>query len=919
MFKSLSRLFKMSKVPASTRAIAHRLRPGLQMLEDRTTPAVTYDLTGAGVLTINLQAANDTTVIEYDPASSGSYKIMPNVTSPSASLTGVTSIIVRDTGTRAIGQSVTITALTGTSIGALSGGFTSTGVETVTINAAIGDSTNTGGISISAATAINVNANLTAGGAPITLSGSVVLNADVTIDAGNADITFGGTINSSSSTAKALTVDAGSASVQFNGALGATKALAAITVSGNTEIQLGGNITTANGLVTFNAPVTLNRNVTIATGSGGVVFGAASDNGVDSDSSSTPRQLTVTGTGAVTFNGEVGDNFPLAGMVVSSGTNLITFDNDLVVSSRSVTAITTTGNSIVSFTGPVSLAADAVFMTNGANLTFSSTINSSTTANKLDVVTGKGTATFGAAIGATTALDDVTITAAKIVLAGNVTTADANVSLTGAITLNTNVTIDTFATATTGGAAITLSGSVNSISTGAKNLSFNAGTADVTVNSNVGSTKALAAFTVTSSDNTIINSVVKAATVSISADSLIDVAAAAKVTGTTSTTLIATSGGPSAGTPAEIKISGGFVGPAVTVTGHSSENTLLTASNNGNFTVTGTGLAGTEDNGNLTRLVKGVTSTFNFTNIGALDLTGGVSANTFAFTDWKGDATIDGGAGSDTLLVSRINETVANFVFGLTPSAVELSTGVDYVISPTGSVGSIESATLTGGATNDSFDIEDWVLPVRINGGTGINNVAWAGAANVTLTANKFVAGPLVASLSGISAVAIIGDTTSNTYTVNGFRGDLTVDGISGTDVLRVTSNSDFALDADSLVAGVLNISNFDNIDSVFLTGGASVNTFNINGYDGLLTLDGASGADVYNIDLPSTASNLFVDITDTGKSGKDTLTATPTGAVLSRAAIIGSSGRSRISQSPSTTTLPRIDFSGIEIITPLT
>ena len=899
MFKSLSRLFKMSKVPASTRPIAHRLRPGLQMLEDRTTPAVTYDYTG-GVLTINLQAANDSPVIEYNPASTGSYTITPNITSSSPITLSVTSIVVRDTGTKAIGQSVTIKAASGTSIGALSGGFTSTGVETVTINAAIGDSTNTGGISISAATAINVNANLTAGGAPIILSSSVVLNADVTIDAGNADITFGGTINSSSSTAKALTVDAGTASVQFNGALGATFPLGVITVSGDTEIQLGGNITTTNGLVTFNAPVTLNRNVSIATGSGGVVFGTVALNGVDSDSSGTPRQLTVSGTGAVTFNGKVGDTIPLAGMVISSS-GAISVGGD----------VTTSGNSIVSFTGPVSLAADAVFTTNGASLTFSSTINSPTTARKLDVVTGKGTTTFGGNIGATTALDDVTISAAKIVLAGNVTTKDGIVTMTGAITLNTNVTIDT-STAATGNANATLSGSINSISTGAKNLILDAGDATVTINSSVGATKALAAFTVSSSDTTVISGILKAAAVSINADSSINVAATAKVTATTSAALIATD------LLAVITISGAFVGSAVTVTGHASADTVLTAVNNANFTVAGTGVAGTDDNGTLLRSDKGVTSTFNFTNIGALDLTGGVSANTFAFTDWKGDATIAGGAGSDTLLVSRINETVANFAFGLTPSAVELSTGVDYVISP---AGSIESATLTGGATNDSFDIGDWVLPVRINGGTGMNDVAYTGAANVTLTANKFVAGGLSATLSGISAVAIIGDTTSNTYIVNGFRGDLTVDGVdgvagAGTDLLRVTSNSDFALDVSSLVAGVLNISNFTHIDSVFLTGGASVNTFNIsNDFLGLLTLDGASNADVYNIDLPATVVNLVVTVADSGKSGKDTLTATPTGGLLTRTGT-GTSGR--ISQAPSGTTPPRIDFTGIEIITSL-
>jgi hypothetical protein len=868
------------------------------MLEDRTTPAVTYDLTGGGVLTINLQAANDAPVITYNPASGGSYTITPNITSSSPITLPVTSIVVRDTGTKAIGQSVTIT-----SIGALSGGFTSTGVETVTINAAIGDSTNTGGISISAATAINVNANLTAGGAPITLSGSVVLNADVTINAGNADITFGGTINSPT-TARVLIVDAGTDSVYFNGSLGATNPLAAITVSGDTEIQLGGNITTTNGLVTFNAPVTLNRNVTIATGSGGVVFGALAADGVDSDSSGTPRQLTVSGTGAVTFNGKVGDTIPLAGMVISSS-GAISLGGD----------VTTTGNSIVSFTGPVSLAADAVFTTNGASLTFSSTINSKTaTASKLDVVvTGKGTATFGGAIGATNKVADVTITAPKIVLAGNITTDDAPVDLTGAMTLNTNVAIDTNVTATTTG-IVTLLGSINSSAGIAnKDLTLDVGDADVIINANVGSIKPLKLFTVSVSETTVITNILKAAAVSISANSLINVAATAKVTATTSATLIAT------GTAATITISGAFVGSAVTVTGDGSADTVLKAVNNANFTVSRTALALTDNDGTLTRVEKGVTSTFNFFDIAELDFTGGASANTFAFTDWKGLATIVGGLGLDNLLVSRVSETVANFVFGLTPLAVELSTGVNYDISG----GSIDSVTLTGGATNDSFDIGAWVLPVRINGGTGINDVAWAGAANVTLTANKFVAGTLVASLSGISAVAIEGTVASSTYTINGFRGDLTVDGVdgvagAGTDVLRVTSNSDFALDADSLVAGVLNISNFDNIDSVFLTGGASVNTFNISDdFLGLLTLDGASNADVYNIDLPATGVNLVVTVADSGKSGKDTLTATPTGGSLTRTGT-GTSGSIFRTGDSATPKKPRIDFSGIEIITSL-
>ena len=73
MFKSLSRLFKMSKVPASTRPIAHRLRPGLQMLEDRTTPAVSASFSAVTeTLTINLSEAGDSGELKYVGATGSS-------------------------------------------------------------------------------------------------------------------------------------------------------------------------------------------------------------------------------------------------------------------------------------------------------------------------------------------------------------------------------------------------------------------------------------------------------------------------------------------------------------------------------------------------------------------------------------------------------------------------------------------------------------------------------------------------------------------------------------------------------------------------------------------------------------------------------------------------------------------------------
>jgi hypothetical protein len=168
--------------------------------------------------------------------------------------------------------------------------------------------------------------------------------------------------------------------------------------------------------------------------------------------------------------------------------------------------------------------------------------------------------------------------------------------------------------------------------------------------------------------------------------------------------------------------------------------------------------------------------------------------------------------------------------------------------------------------------------------------------------------------------VSLTGSTADDNFVINSFTaGKISVNGNGGTtDRISSTADVNFLLAGSLLSIGTLKVS-FADIDAVFLTGGASANSFGVNGFVGAVTLDGVGLADTYNIKLPVIGGDLVVTVSDTGSSGTtDVLTATPTGGALTRSPATGNGSIFRTGDSAATKK-PRIDFTGIETVTSLT
>ena len=380
------------------------------------------------------------------------------------------------------------------------------------------------------------------------MTGPVNLSTDVTVDATNAggtpagaNIAFTSTINGGHN----LTLTGGTSGTVSFGAVGGTtalttftatgatitqnstaKATGAISYTGSTAINLGGNITTSGGIVTMTGPVNLNATTIIdTTNAGGTAAGA---NIVFSSTINGAQALTLLGGtgGAVSF-GAVGGTTALTSFTATGATvtQNSTAKTTGALSYTGTSAINlggnvTTSGGVVTMTGPVTLnAGSTVDTTNaggtaaGANITFTSTIDG---AQALTLTGGtSGTITLNGAIGSNTALTSLAATGAiiaqnsnvkttgpvsytgsnQIDLDGNITTSGAAVTMNGPVALTTTVLVDaTNGGGTPAGANISFSSTIN----GAQALTLTGGTSgNVAVSGTVGGTTALTSLTVT--------------------------------------------------------------------------------------------------------------------------------------------------------------------------------------------------------------------------------------------------------------------------------------------------------------------------------------------------------------------------------------------------------------------------------------
>jgi len=136
-------------------------------------------------------------------------------------------------------------------------------------------------------------------------------------------------------------------------------------------------------------------------------------------------------------------------------------------------------------------------------------------------------------------------------------------------------------------------------------------------------------------------------------------------------------------------------------------------------------------------------------------------------------------------------------------------------------------------------------------------------------------------------------------------------------DTIAATADANFVLGSTSLTYGLTTVSFNTDIAFISLTGGVSNNTFTVGGFLGTLSLNGLGGSDTYRVTLPAASGGLVVNVNDSGTSGTDKLFATPTGSVaLVKTATTSKSGAvAYTGATPPSSANPRISYTGIESV----
>ena len=298
-------------------------------------------------------------------------------------------------------------------------------------------------------------------------SGAVTLGVDNTLTAAAGTIGFASTINSAATTADSLTVTA-SGLATFNGAVGNTNALNLLTVTN--AAKLNGSSITTSGNQLYSGAVTLGNDNVLTSSVGTINFG----NTVDSASSTAADSLTLTANGLTTINNTVG---------ATNALNILTITNAGVLNGNS---INTTGNQV--YSGAVTLGTDNILSASSGAISFASTVDSATTTPNSLTLTASGLSTFNGAVGATHALNSLTVSNAAM-LNGNTITTNSNQLYSGAVSLGTNNLL-------TSGGSIGFASTVDSATSTAKNLTLTA-TGLTSLNAALGVTNAIHNLTIT--------------------------------------------------------------------------------------------------------------------------------------------------------------------------------------------------------------------------------------------------------------------------------------------------------------------------------------------------------------------------------------------------------------------------------------
>jgi filamentous hemagglutinin family protein len=771
----------------------------------------------------------------------------------------------------------------------LNGGFTATandpgtdgtnrsaGAGSFTMAAATTIDTSTGNGAISITTAAAGGTNPTPGGITLGSLSSGTGALSLTANAGNIAqnvgdaLTIGGTTTVTANTVAGQSVTLGNSGNSLTGSVAINNNVASGAVMiGAPTLSLGVVTTQGDLLVATDTLATTNSGSSVAgslvffplTASRNIVFGSGASS------------LVVTGTNVTDFGSPA--SFVLGN---PAGTGTVTWN---ATTTPSIPTSVYSDSGAINFTSAgITLGSSLAVLANTSSVNFAGTVNGG---SGLTVMTS-GTTAFGAALGGTTALASVDLSAA-----------------TGATTLRSVTTtgVQQYGGAVTLGGATTLTTTNNGVSfistvDGAQTLAVAAGTGAITFGGTVGGTTALTSLSTTGTTGPILMAGGATTTGAQSYGSAVTVAGASAYTTTNSNvTFASTIDGLSAGADDLLVSAGaGTVNFGAAIGGSTPLSTFSTAGTTG--TVTMGGVTSTGAQTHSAPVVLAANATFTTAN----------NAITFGSTvdgTTAGTQSLSVNAGTGTLLLGAT-------VGGTTSLASLNTTGTTGAatlgnVTTTGAQ-SYGGAVTLGGATTLTTTNSNIAFSSTVNGaqtlaiGTGTGPLSFGGAVGGTT------------ALTSLNTTGTTGTTTLRSVTTTGsqtYAGPVTLG--AATTLTTTNSNIDFngTLDgAFSLAAaagtgavgftgaagGTTALTGLTRTGAGTTTVGAGITTAGAQSYAGPLSMTGtlatgggnftATGAVTLtgNSTVNSGGGNISFGSTVTGVANTLTLNAGSTGAI---------------------------------------
>ena len=336
-----------------------------------------------GVVTINANAVD----IDADIIASGATKVVSitGATDLGGDITSTNGAVTFNSAVALSGGGRTIT--TGAGAGTITFAGTLDGAQTLALTAGtgnidfdgkVGDSTALGAVTINAAANVTIDKAFTAASLNQATAGTGTFKLDDVLTAQTGVVT----INANA--------------VDINADIIASGAVKVVSITGATD--LGGDITSTNGAVTFNSAVDLSgggRTITTGAGAGTITFASTLDGA---------QTLALTaGTGNIDFDGKVGDSTALGAVTINAAAN-VTIDKAFTAASlNQATAGTGTfklGDVLTAQTGVVTINANAVDIDADIIASGATKVVSITGATDLgaDITSTNGAVTFNSAV-----------------------------------------------------------------------------------------------------------------------------------------------------------------------------------------------------------------------------------------------------------------------------------------------------------------------------------------------------------------------------------------------------------------------------------------------------------------------------------------------------------------------------------------